>query len=149
MTLYEPWILYKVFHSIILHVFTPSTPRSESYLHRKEMPVRWLVRIDNCINMKLGWFDSHCSGNKPPSSPPSLPLPLLGEEQDQTQESGVNQVYCIRPHSFLFELWEYKSDYQWCVLNADKFTTITNIILSSLLNNTFFLRFVYLHPKIF
>jgi len=24
--------------------------------------------------MKLGWFDSHCSGNKPPSSPPSLSL---------------------------------------------------------------------------
>ena len=31
MTLYEPWILYKVFHSINLHVYTPRTPRSESY----------------------------------------------------------------------------------------------------------------------
>ena len=51
-------------------------------LHRKEMSVRWLVRIDNCsINMKLGWFDSHCSRNKHPSSPPS-PTSRKGARSD-------------------------------------------------------------------
>ena len=55
MTLYEPWILYKVFQSINLHVYTPSTPRSESYFGSHRGWIFIFVTIQIWAVLLIGW----------------------------------------------------------------------------------------------
>ena len=55
MTLYEPWILYKVFHSINLHVYTPSTPRGESYFGSHRGWIFIFVTIQIWAVLLIGW----------------------------------------------------------------------------------------------
>ena len=55
MTLYEPWIWYKVFHSINLHVYTPSTPRTESYFDSHRGWIFIFVTIQIWAVLLIGW----------------------------------------------------------------------------------------------
>ena len=55
MTLYEPWIWYKVFHSINLPVYTPSTPRTESYFDSHRGWIFIFVTIQIWAVLLIGW----------------------------------------------------------------------------------------------